>query len=456
MKRRGLIIAAALLVFAIGSAAANDGFQRDPKRGVMTMAPLLKKATPAVVNISVVTMPRIGIQTPLLEDPFFRRFYGLPEEPDRPQISAAGSGVVVDAENGYVMTNNHVIEYADEVIVTLKDRRRFIAKLVGTDPPTDIALLKIDAKKLTALPMADSGGLEVGDLVVAIGNPFGLGQTVTSGIVSALGRGIAGSGQYEDFIQTDASINPGNSGGALINTKGELIGINSAIIAAGGGNIGIGFAVPSNMARTVMVQLIKYGEVRRGQIGVTIHDVTPDLAAALQLPVQEGAVISEVEAESAAARAGLMVGDVIVEADGVAVQKSADLRNTIGLKERGTEAKLVFYRGGEKMTVSVKIEAQQFAPGVAIESVPSLKGARFGPIPEAHPASPTLRGVYVTKVARGSIAWQMGLRTNDIILSANDKVVESVAVLAKAAQANGPTLALNVLRGDARILLVAR
>src|SRR5215212_4209794 len=267
----------------------------DPARGVMTMAPLLERATPAVVNISLLSRAPTT-ENPLFRDPFFRRFFDLPDEPPPRQALAAGSGVIVDARQGLVITNYHVAENARRITVTLKDRRELQAELVGRDPGTDLALLRVRSQNLTELPFGDSDQLKVGDLVLAIGNPFGLGQTVTSGIVSALGRSGITRGRYEDFIQTDAPINPGNSGGALVNTKGELIGINTAIIAPGGGNVGIGFAVPSNMVRAVIEQILRHGEVRRGQVGVALQDLTPDLAKALGTEADRGgALIARVE-----------------------------------------------------------------------------------------------------------------------------------------------------------------
>ena len=263
-----------------GDRAGAQQMSLDPERGVITMAPLLERTTPAVVNISVQSR-EAAAENPLFRDPFFRRFFDLPEQPQARRAISAGSGVIVDARRGYVLTNHHVVRSAERITVTLKDRREFQAELVGSDPATDVALLRIPAQSLTALPFGDSDRLKVGDLVIAIGNPFGLGQTVTSGIVSALGRGGITSGNYEDFIQTDASINPGNSGGALINSKGELIGINTAILAPSGGNVGIGFAVPANMARSVMDQLLRFGQVRRGRIGVVIQDLDPEAAEAL-------------------------------------------------------------------------------------------------------------------------------------------------------------------------------
>jgi Do/DeqQ family serine protease len=337
-----------------GVPALAAGSMLDAERGVLTLAPLLADITPGVVNIAVrsrVERPA----SPLFDDPFFRRFFDLPEVPRQRDVLSAGSGVIVDARRGYVLTNSHVVANAAEVQVTLKDGRTYPARLVGSDPETDIALLQLDAPDLTAVPLGDSGRLQVGDLVIAIGNPFGLGQTVTSGIVSALGRSGLGIEGYEDFIQTDASVNPGNSGGALVNSRGELVGINTAILGPTGGNIGIGFAVPVNMARAVMTQLIEHGEVRRGRLGITIQDLTPALADTMKLDLRGGAVISEIEAGSPAARAGLAPGDVIVEVNGQAVLDADDLRNLIGLMPVGTDVAIVLYRDGRERSVNAQV-----------------------------------------------------------------------------------------------------
>jgi Do/DeqQ family serine protease len=318
------------------------------------MAPLLEQVTPGVVNIAV--RARIARRAnPLLDDPFFRRFFDLPPVPPRQDVLSAGSGVIVDAGRGYVLTNSHVVANAQEIRVTLKDRRTYPARLVGADPETDIALLQIDAPDLAAVALGNSDRLEVGDLVVAIGNPFGLGQTVTSGIVSALGRGGLGIEGYEDFIQTDASINPGNSGGALVNSRGELVGINTAILGPTGGNIGIGFAVPVNMARAVMTQLSEHGEVHRGQLGVTVQDLTPDLAETMALDLRGGAVVSQVAPGSAAAMAGLRLRDVIVEVNGSPIADAADLRNLVGLLPVGADLAIVLYRDGQERSVNARI-----------------------------------------------------------------------------------------------------
>ncbi|WP_448190971.1 Do family serine endopeptidase [Azospirillum sp. sgz301742] len=337
-----------LLAFAFPAA----GFAQDV--AVPTLAPMLRTVTPGVVNIAV--RGHTEADNPLLSDPFFRRFFDLPDHAPQRETRAAGSGVIVDARNGYVLTNNHVVENADTIDVTTKDKRQFRAKLVGRDPQTEIAVLKIEPNALTAVPLGDSDRLEVGDYVVAIGNPFGLGQTATQGIVSALGRSGIGEG-YEDFIQTDASINPGNSGGALIDLRGRLVGINTAILAPSGGNIGIGFAVPINMARQVMEQILQYGEIRRGRIGVAVQDLTPEVAEAMGIPMtQGGAVVGEVERGSPADHAGIRRGDVIVGIDGGPVQSATQVRNHVGLKRVGDRVELVLDRGGNRRTVIATIE----------------------------------------------------------------------------------------------------
>jgi Do/DeqQ family serine protease len=323
---------------------------------VPSLAPMLSRITPGVVNIGV--RGRVKEQNPLLQDPFFRRFFNLPQNqlPEERETQATGSGVIVDAAQGYVLTNGHVVENATRIDVTTKDSRRFTAKLIGTDSDTDVAVLQIAAGNLTAVPMGDSDRLQVGDFVLAIGNPFGLGQTVTSGIVSALGRSGLGIEGYEDFIQTDASINPGNSGGPLVNLNGECVGINTAILAPGGGNIGIGFAVPVNMVRRVMEQLIRYGEVKRGRIGVTIQDLTPDLAQSMNTSHTTGAVIARVDAGSPAERAGLHSGDLVVAVNGVPVRGGTQLRNMIGLARIGDDVELTIDRRGAERKVAVHVD----------------------------------------------------------------------------------------------------
>jgi Do/DeqQ family serine protease len=319
---------------------------------IQSLAPVVSRITQGVVGISV--RGRVREDNPLLQDPMFRRFFNM-QQPIERETQATGSGVIVDAAQGYVMTNAHVVENANSIEVTTKDNRRLKAKLVGRDPDTDIAVLQLSANNLTAVPIGDSDRLQVGDFVLAIGNPFGLGQTVTSGIISALGRnpGIEG---YEDFIQTDASINPGNSGGPLVDLQGRVVGINTAILAPSGGNIGIGFAVPINMARQVMDQLIRYGEIKRGRIGVAIQDLTPDLAQALGTRYTQGAVIARVEPGSPAERAGLRTNDLVVAINGAPMRSGTELRNRVGLSRIGDEVELTVERGGSERNVTVRIE----------------------------------------------------------------------------------------------------
>ena len=321
-----------------------------------SIAPVVSRATPGVVGISV--RGRVREDNPLLQDPLFRRFFNLQQQPIERETQATGSGVIVDAAQGYVLTNSHVTENGNSIEVTTKDNRKFKARLIGRDPDTDIAVLQISGSNLTAVPMGDSDRLQVGDFVLAVGNPFGLGQTVTSGIVSALGRspGIEG---YEDFIQTDASINPGNSGGPLVDMQGRIVGINTAIVAPSGGNVGIGFAVPINMARQVMNQLISYGEIKRGRIGVAIQDLTPDIAQALGTTHTEGAVIARVEQGSPAERAGLRTNDLVVAVNGAPIHNGAELRNRVGLSKIGDAVDLTIVRGASERTVAVRID--QFA-----------------------------------------------------------------------------------------------
>ena len=324
---------------------------------VPTLAPVVDQVVQGVVNIAV--SGSVEVQNPLMSDPFFRQFFHLPNQPMRRQVQAAGSGVIVNADKGYILTNNHVVAVGqDQVIeVTLKDKRHFKAKLVGRDPETDIAVLKIDADHLTAVEFADSDNIRVGDYALAIGNPFGLGQTVTSGIVSALGRTGLGIEGYEDFIQTDASINPGNSGGALVDLHGRLMGINTAILGPSGGNVGIGFAVPANIAKQIMTDLIKNGDVKRGQIGIRTQDLTPDIASSLGLERSDGALIAQVAADSAAANAGLQAGDLIVGIDDTPVHSVADLHKRIDFAHVGDVLKLSILRDGKLSTVKVTIES---------------------------------------------------------------------------------------------------
>jgi len=426
---------------------------------IPSLAPLVEKVTPAVVNIAVKSKAPAE-ENPLLKDPFFKKFFNLPDVPQmqpRTQMSA-GSGVIVDAEHGYILTNNHVVDHADDITVTLKDRRKVKAKLIGTDPGTDVALLKIEADNLEALPLGDSDSLKVGDYLVAVGNPFGLGQTVTSGIVSALGRSGLNIEGYEDFIQTDASINPGNSGGALINTKGELVGINTAIIGPAGGNVGIGFAIPSNMAKSVMAQLIEYGKVTRGRLGILVQDLTPDIAEAMNIGIDEGAVVSQVEPDSAAAKAGVEPGDVIVELNGEAVHGSSNLRNRVGLMRIGDSAKLTIVRNGERKTVDATVgkAPEQVAEleTTGGETVSALEGATFSTAAPGTVEGAKTGGVLVTECAEGSPAWRHGLRAGDLIVGINRHKVANVDQLKASLEKAKSVFTMNVLRDGAEIFLV--
>jgi serine protease Do/serine protease DegQ len=415
-----------------------------------SLAPMLKKATPAVVNISTKTKIEIA-EHPLMRDPLFRRFFEIPNMPRQRETSSLGSGVIIDAKNGYIITNNHVIDKADEITVTLSDARQLSAKLIGTDPESDIAVLKVDSKDLTELPVADSSQLQVGDFVVAIGNPFGLGQTVTSGIVSALGRSGLGIEGYEDFIQTDASINPGNSGGALVNLRGELIGINTAILAPSGGNVGIGFAIPSNMASQIKNTLVEHGSVKRGQLGVSIQDISPELAQAFGLKQSQGAVITAVQPKSPAAKAGLEPGDIVLAINDKPVKSSQDIRNIIGLLPLGEEARLDVLRGGDTRSFKAEIAAPKIVQEEGQKIHPKLSGLLL----RNATAADSAEGVQVEKIHTGSYAFQAGLRPGDVIVMANRQPVGSLEDL-KRAVGGAREVLLNVQRGDGAFMLLLR
>ncbi|OGA23708.1 MAG: serine endoprotease DegQ [Betaproteobacteria bacterium RIFCSPLOWO2_02_FULL_67_26] len=446
------------LAFALALLAAPAGSAQPAPdaRGLPSLAPLVNEVTPAVVNVSVVTRSPLE-DNPLFRDPFFRRFFNLPDKPQR-QEQAAGSGVIVDAARGYVITNHHVIRNAEQVIVTLKDRRQFPAKLVGADPGTDIAVLQIDAKNLTAIRFGDSDALQVGDYVIAIGNPFGIGQTVTSGIVSALGRsGLTPEG-YEDFIQTDASINPGNSGGALVNLRGELVGINSAILAPAGGNIGIGFAVPSGMARAVMAQIARFGEVRRGRLGIDMADLTPALAKKLGVAAQEGAVIGAVQPGSPAEAAGLRERDVVIALNGRPIRTSAELRARLGLTPVGEEIDLRIQRAAETRSIRTRIAAPQEASTANGQAVAQLPGLSVVEIERGSPLFRRLRGggLLVSAVVQGSRAFQAGFRPADIIFGVNRRRIQTLAEFQAATKGAQGGYAVSLLRGDFNVTIIIR
>ena len=447
MSNFRILAASVLLSLSAATWAALPAMVNDEQ--LPSLAPLVEKVSPAVVNIRVSQTVTTGGH---FGDEAFRRFFGLPDVPGGGQreVASAGSGVIVDADNGYILTNHHVVDQADQIQISTIDGEVFDAEVVGSDAATDIAVIKVDASGLTDMPIGDSESVRVGDFVLAIGNPFGLGHTVTSGIVSALGRsGISRDG-YEDFIQTDASINPGNSGGALVNLRGELVGINSAIISRTGGNVGIGFAVPTEIASSIMRQILDFGEVRRGLLGVSIADVNAEVAEALNSSVTSGALITRVEPGSAAEDAGLKVDDIIVGVNEKKIAGAAELRNTIGLMRSGDEVEIEYYRDNDKRSASTALGQQRATASVGAEIHPGLVGAQFA---EASAARDD--GVEVTAVEPGSPAAQRGLRAGDIITAINRRPVRSLAELNEIASSSR-ILFLLVQRGDRALMLQIR
>ena len=437
---------AVLIVGAYGHVAAAQLPVQSGDTPVPSLAPMLKRVTPAVVNIA--TRGTVEQQNPLMNDPFFRRFFDIPNTPQRREFQSAGSGVIVDAKNGYIITNAHVIENATEITVTLLDNRSLTATVVGKDPGSDVAVLKVQAANLTQVPLADSDRAEVGDFVVAIGNPFGLGHTVTSGIVSALGRSGINPEGYEDFIQTDASINPGNSGGALVNLGGELVGINSAILSRTGGNIGIGFAIPSNMMKTVMNQLVQFGEVRRGVLGVNIQTLTPDIAESLDAGSTQGALVSQVVEGSAAEKAGIKAGDIVTAVNGKPVKDAAGLRNSIGLLSIGEKVDIALLRDGKPRRVTAVIGERDAAAEAAAAGM--HRGLEGADLVDAQGG-----GVLIRAVAEGSPAAQRGLRTNDIILGVGRSRVANLAEFQSATE-GAAAFVLQIRRGNAMLVIPIR
>jgi len=448
MSKMYRLIWASLLMFVATTsiAALPDSVDGQP---LPSLAPLVKKVAPAVVNIRV--SQTVRSQSPY-GDEMFRRFFGLPDfQGGRSrEVASAGSGVIVDAANGYILTNHHVVAGADKIQISLFNDDSLDAEIIGSDAATDIAVLKVDPRNLVELPIGDSDEVEVGDFVIAIGNPFGLGHTVTSGIVSALGRTGINRNGYEDFIQTDASINPGNSGGALVNMKGELVGINSAIVSRTGGNVGIGFAVPSEIARSIMRQILDFGEVRRGLLGVSIQTIDAESAKALGAEVNSGALVSAIEPGSAAETAGLHVDDIIIRVNDKKIDNSRELANAIGLKGSGEIIDIEFVRDGTTRTLQATLGQRTITQSSGSDVHPGLQGARF-----ATSSANATGGIDVTEVQPGSAAAQRGLRSGDIIIEVNRQQVQNLQQLQEIADTSR-ILFLMVLRGDRSLMLQIR
>ncbi|MEZ2892413.1 Do family serine endopeptidase [Providencia rettgeri] len=423
-------------------------------QNIPSLAPMLEKVLPAVVNIHV-----SGTRVQNQQIPEELKFFFGPNVPQQQQsvrpFEGLGSGVIIDAQQGYILTNNHVIDGADKIQIQLNDGREIAVNLIGKDPQTDIALLKIsnakDIKNLTAVSIADSDKLRVGDFAVAVGNPFGLGQTATSGIISALGRSGLNLEGLENFIQTDASINRGNSGGALVNLNGELIGINTAILAPGGGNIGIGFAIPSNMAKNLSEQLIKHGEVKRGILGIKGTEMNSDIAKAFNIDAQRGAFVSEVLPKSSAAKAGIKSGDVLVSVDGKRINSFAELRAKIGTSQIGKEITIGLIRSGKPMEVKVVLENDEGSATKAEKLSESLLGATI-----SNATVSNTKGVQVDSVAPKSPAAAIGLVKGDLIFGVNDARVETIEQFRKIIDAKPPVLAMKVLRDGETLYLLMK
>ena len=431
------VMLAALLPVTAAAARPAAGAGED----LASLAPVLEQVTPSVVN--VYTRTRVQVRSPLMEDPFFRRFFNLPNRSRERVSQSLGSGVIVDAKKGYVLTNHHVIRGADDISITLHDGRSFEAEVIGTDPDTDLAMVRIPAENLQALQFADSKSLRVGDFVVAVGNPFGLGQTVTSGIVSALGRSAFRGLEFQNFIQTDASINPGNSGGALINLRGELVGINSAIFTPSGGNVGIGFAIPSAMAYYVMGQLAEHGEVRRGTLGIFVQDLTADLAGAFGLEQGAGALVTEVDGGSPADKEGLQAGDVVTAVGGNPVKSAQDFHNLEGQFPVDDKVRVDYVREGKEKSARLKVaELDKLAAG---ELDHRLEGAVFEDIPIKQRSS-QVRGVILVELESDSRLARRGMRPGDIVIGANRNRIGSLEEFREVVGGINGTLYLEVLR----------
>jgi len=450
-KSLALLISAALFSSALvlpQQAHAGLPFSLGSQQ-LPSLAPMIEKVTPAVVSVSVKGTHEVKQRIP----DAFKFFFGRGQQQRGPQeqpFKGLGSGVIIDADEGYIVTNYHVIHEADKIEITLKDGRQFTAKKIGSDAESDIALLQIEADDLHAIKIADSNDLRVGDFSVAIGSPFGLGQTVTSGIVSALGRSGLRIEQYENFIQTDAAINPGNSGGALVNLRGELIGINTAILGPGGGNVGIGFAIPSSMVKNLVDQIIEFGEVHRGMLGVVGRSIDSDIAKAMDLKTTQGGFVQEVTPDSAAAQAGIKAGDVITKVNGKAVKSFAELRGRIGSIGAGKKVKITVVRhNGEEKVFTVKLKRNESVNVEAKNIHPAFEGAKL----ENNDTGP---GVKVSEVAPKTNAAYVGLKANDIIIGINRKPINNIAELRKTLKDHQGVFALSIKRGKNNLYIMIR
>ncbi|MBB3324749.1 serine endoprotease DegQ [Atlantibacter sp. RC6] len=455
MKKQTLLLSALALSVGLSlstpsQVAAAIPSQVPGQAAIPSLAPMLEKVLPAVVSVQVEGTATQSQKVP--EE--LKKFFGedLPDQPAQP-FEGLGSGVIIDAAKGYVLTNNHVINQAQKISVQLNDGREFDAKLIGGDDQSDIALLQLqNATNLTQIKVADSDALRVGDFAVAVGNPFGLGQTATSGIISALGRSGLNLEGLENFIQTDASINRGNSGGALLNLNGELIGINTAILAPGGGSVGIGFAIPSNMAQTLATQLIQSGEIKRGLLGIKGTEMSADLAKAFNLNVQRGAFVSEVLPNSGSAKAGIKSGDVIVSLNGKTLNSFAELRSRIATTAPGTKVKLGLLREGKPLDVEVTLDKSTSSSASADMIIPALQGATLsdGQLKDG------TKGVTIENVEKGSAAAQAGLHKDDVIIGVNSDRVSTIAEMRKLMESKPSVIALHIVRGNDSIYLLLR
>ncbi len=419
-----------------------------------SLAPMLQRVMPAVVNIRAKI--KITDFNTLREIQKQFQSKNNADQPVPDTYGSVGSGVIIDAKNGYLLTNAHVVADAQFIVVTLGDRRHFTAKLIGLDKPSDIAILQIKGKNLTAIPMANSNDIKVGDVVAAIGNPYGLSQSVTSGIVSAVGRNTLGIESYENFIQTDAPINPGNSGGALINTQGELIGINTAILAPNKeGNVGIGFAIPSNMAKSVMLQLLQFGNVKRGLLGIGAQDITPELANSFNLGDEaKGAVVTMVQPHSPAQQAGMLTGDIIKAVNNIAVNNAGDVVNTIGFLRVNSKVNISILRNNKPLSISIALADPSKRKQLIEQADPFFYGVGMQDFTVLSPIHGNVAGVLIVAADEDSRAWQSDLRPGDVITSINQSPVRNINELKMVTAKAGKSLLVNVLRGASALFLV--